>query len=149
MELYMLPQSEEYVPLQDICFWKLTTQIDDVWLAIYMDSSFYKIYGITFLADEADETRQAWVDQMLQSDGRTMVEGWCSYWELGDATLTQTWEDERENGMTESYDSSIIEDVLSDDKQKIRVSYWMQDFSRYGMTGGCFYQTGMRVFMDP
>jgi hypothetical protein len=156
MELYVLPQSEEDVPLQDVFFWTLTGVVDDTLLTFCMDCSFHKIYYLSFRqeGDNVPRKTQEWEKEVQQSDGKTLAEGWCSYWELDDAVIEDASGEEQSIQETDSYALSIVDDdqacnyyVQSKNHHEIGLVYRMEDYLAYGMPGICTLVTGMQGLM--
>jgi hypothetical protein len=162
MELYVLPQSEEDVPLQDVCFWNLTAETaDNVWLNFCMDSSFYKIYVIAFClsGDEALQQVASWETETEQSEGEALARGWCSYWGMEDAEIVKV-EDSATWSMGGN-DASVIVDkyqMWQYDATSVMDAdiAWQYDVTSgnghkigvvYRMNGDFFFLSGMREMM--
>jgi hypothetical protein len=154
LQLYALPQSEGYVPLQDVCFWVLTAEMDDVWISFAMDSSFYKIYYFSVIAEEEEllpDTRE-WMERIINDNGRTLAESWCSYWQLEDAAVIDAEQWGSEKSITDIYEVSSFDadavsgyNILSKNHYEIDLSYQMQNFAEYETVEGYFLITGMSV----
>jgi hypothetical protein len=163
MELYVLPQSEEDVPLQDICFWNLTAETaDGTWLTFCMDSSFYKIYWIAFClsGDEALQQVAAWETKTEQSEGEALAKGWCSYWGLEDAEIINAEDESASLGAIGNGASVIVDKNLAWQYDAVSVVdadlAWQYDVTSenghkigvvYRKNGDFVFLTGMREMM--
>jgi hypothetical protein len=147
-ELYVMPQNENSMPLVDICFWTLTAVAGDSQLTICMDNSFYKIY--CFLLRQAGESQEVddWKNAIEKSDGKSLAEGWRTYWGLSDAEIVDAFGEKNIASITDgrvlksrSYVVSIVDadmvsryDLVLQNEQRLGLSYRMVE-NRYLVTG--------------
>jgi len=142
-EMYVVPQKDAAVSLQDVCFWTLTAKTHDGWIAIALDSEFHKIYWITVQSDVQGAQQEVY-------DGMKLAEGWCHYWELEDPIIDH--EDDGTKTNTQSVDGSAGEEggvytILSKQRYRLEISYSLSDFSQYGKNGGWYLTTGILSIM--
>jgi hypothetical protein len=136
--------------LPDLCFWVLTAPYFSGEVTLCMDSTFYKIYYVTFVTEYADglDAAQIWWDDITEDQGKSVAEAWYRYWELNDAVLEEAAAVDK----TDSYAISVYglgqyllrfprDDILT-------IRYYMENFSSYDKTDGWYQASGLQEMMN-
>jgi hypothetical protein len=135
--------------LPDLCYFVLTAPYFSGEVTLCMDSTFYKIYYITFDTEYADglDAAQIWWDDIIEEQGKSMAEAWYRYWELKDAVL----EEETPVDLTDSYAISVYgtgEYMLRfPSEDTLTIQYNMENYISYGRKGGWYMASGLQEMM--
>lgn len=95
-QMYVIPEDNEEVLFQDVCYWYITAETEEGSVMLTMDSTFYKIYAVRMYYEEEQipVVTSEWLEKQLMDDFFSLTEEWCSYWELEAAELVSAYKDQ-------------------------------------------------------
>lgn len=88
-QLYAMPLESGDAILQDIYYWTVVADTKVGTMALALDSTFHKIYGVNLMPplDMMKKSVEPWMEIQMKDNCISMAQAWCSYWELEDARI--------------------------------------------------------------
>lgn len=136
-QMYVIPEDNEEIPFQDLCYWYITAETEEGSVMLTMDSSYYKVFAVRMFYDEERMTAATnmWLEEQAHDSYFSLTAAWCSYWELEDIEIISAYKDKTYGnvatdglyGMEEEYGILFLEG------QEFRELNRLENYNEYGM----------------